>query len=61
LDGFNSLEITQVMPQRFFGLAHTTVSAHARHIQESVFLFDWMRKEQRQQVHASRDEKRAFV
>jgi hypothetical protein len=61
LDGFNSLEITQVMAQRFLGLAHTTVSAHARHIQESVFLFDWMRKEQRQQLPASSDEKRVFV
>jgi len=45
LERFNSLEITQVATKRFLGLAHTTVSAHARHIQESMFLFDWMKKQ----------------
>jgi hypothetical protein len=44
LERFNSLEITQVATKRFLGLPHTTVSAHARHIQESMFLFDWMKK-----------------
>ena len=44
LQRFNSLEITQVTAKRFMGLPHTTVSAHPRHIQESIFLFDWMTK-----------------
>ncbi|MCI0423351.1 MAG: hypothetical protein L0387_03255 [Acidobacteria bacterium] len=59
LERFNSLEITQVATKRFLGLPHTTVSAHARHIQESMFLFDWMKKEPRQQTPASSDEKTA--
>jgi len=42
---FNSLEITQVATKQFLGLAHTTVSAHGRHIQESMFSFDWMKKQ----------------
>ncbi len=37
--GFNSLEITQVATESFLGLRHTTVSAHARHVQESALLF----------------------
>ena len=45
LERFNSLEITQVVTKRLLGLSHTTVSAHARHIQESMFLFDWMKKQ----------------
>ena len=45
LERFNSLEITQVVTKRLLGLPHTTVSAHARHIQESMFLFDWMKKQ----------------
>ncbi len=36
---FNSLEITQVAAKRFLGLRYVTVSAHQRHIQESMFLF----------------------
>jgi hypothetical protein len=36
---FNCLEITQVAAKRFLGLPYMTVSAHPRHIQESVFLF----------------------
>jgi hypothetical protein len=36
---FNSLEITQVVAGRFLGLSHMTVSAHARHVQESALLF----------------------
>ena len=52
LERFNSLEITQVATNRFLGLPHTTVSAHARHIQESMFLFDWMKKSPTQQVSA---------
>ena len=35
---FNSVEITQVAAKRFLGLPYVTVSAHARHIQESMFL-----------------------
>ena len=38
-EGFNSLEITQVAAGRFLGLWRMTVSAHARHVQESAFLF----------------------
>jgi hypothetical protein len=37
-DKFNSLEITQVAAKRFLGLPYVTVSAHERHIQESMFL-----------------------
>ena len=36
---FNSLEITGVAAKRFLGLTCVTVSAHQRHIQESIFLF----------------------
>lgn len=36
---FNSLEITKVVLKRFLGVPYATVSAHSRHIQESVFLF----------------------
>ena len=36
---FNSLEITQVAAKRFLGLPYVTVSAHRRHIQESMVLF----------------------
>ena len=57
LERFNSLEITQVATKRFLGLPHTTVSAHARHIQESMFLFDWMKKSPTQQVPALSVEK----
>lgn len=37
-DKLNSLEITQVAAKRFMGLPYVTVSAHPRHIQESMFL-----------------------
>jgi hypothetical protein len=36
---FNSLEITDVAAVRFLGLRYVTVSAHPRHIQESMYLF----------------------
>ncbi|MGB7622066.1 MAG: hypothetical protein WBN92_06920 [Terriglobia bacterium] len=39
----NCLEITQVAAKRFLGIAYVTVSANARHIQESVFLFQGTR------------------
>jgi len=39
LDGFNCLEIAQVAKKRFLGLPYVTVSAHPRHIQQSMFLF----------------------
>ena len=35
---FNSLQITQVKSKRFLGLPYVSVSAHWRHIQESMFL-----------------------
>jgi len=35
----NCLEITRVGGKRFLGLLYVTVSAHPRHIQESVVLF----------------------
>jgi hypothetical protein len=38
-DKFNSVEIGQVTVDGFLGLRHVTVSAHPRHIQESVSLF----------------------
>jgi len=38
--GFNCLEIAQVAAKRFLGLPYLTVSAHPRHIQESIVLFD---------------------
>ena len=38
-DRFNCLEITQVAARHFLGLPYVTVSAHPRHIQESMFLF----------------------
>jgi len=34
----NCLAITQVAAKRFLGLTYVTVSAHPRHIQESMFL-----------------------
>ena len=36
---FNSLEIWEVAVKRFLGLSYVTVTAHLRHIQESMFLF----------------------
>ncbi len=38
-DRLNCLEIEQVAVKRFLGLPYVTVSAHQRHIQESMFLF----------------------
>jgi len=35
---FNSVEITQMLEGRFLGLWQISVSAHARHVQESIFL-----------------------
>ena len=35
---FNALEITQVASRYFLGLPYVTISAHSRHIQESMFL-----------------------
>jgi hypothetical protein len=37
-DRLNSLEIAQVAAKRFLGLRYVTVSAHPRHIQESMLL-----------------------
>jgi len=36
---FNALEIAQVGAKRFLGLPYVTVTAHLRHVQESMFLF----------------------
>ena len=35
---FNSLEITKVVSKRFFGIPFTSVTAHSRHIQQSIGL-----------------------
>jgi hypothetical protein len=35
---FNSLEITEVAPKRFWGLPFLSVTAHSRHIQERMSL-----------------------
>lgn len=40
----NSLEITQVVAKRFLGLPYVTVSAHQRHIQEGIVLFQAKRR-----------------
>jgi len=59
LERFNSLEITEVSTKRYLGLPRTMITAHARHIQESMFLFDWMEKQQLQQESASSDKRTA--
>ena len=38
-DKFNCLEIVQVAGKRFLGLPYVAVSAHPRHVQESMYLF----------------------
>jgi hypothetical protein len=57
LERFNSLEITEVDTKRFLGLPQTMITAHARHIQERMFLFDWMKTQQLQPVPASTDKR----
>ena len=37
-DNLNCLQITQVARKRFLGLPYMSISAYARHIQESMFL-----------------------
>ena len=37
-DKLNCLEITQVIRKRLLGMPYVSVSGHARHIQESMFL-----------------------
>ncbi len=37
---FNCLEITQVMTKRSLGMPYISVSAHSRHIQKSIQLFE---------------------
>jgi len=49
-DNFNSLEISQVAAKRFLGLSYVTVSAHARHLQESMFLLHDKRLAKRNQA-----------
>jgi hypothetical protein len=43
-DRLNCLEIGQVVVKRFLGLPYVAVSAHPRHIQESMFLFRAQRR-----------------
>jgi len=38
-DRFNCLEISRVAVKSFLGLPYVTVAGHARHIQESIYLF----------------------
>jgi hypothetical protein len=38
-DSFNCLEIGRATVRRFLGIRYVTISAHPRHIQESMFLF----------------------
>ena len=35
---FNCLEVTAIVAKRFLGMPYTIVSAHSRHIQQSVYL-----------------------
>ena len=49
-ENFNSLEISQVTAKRFLGLPYVTVCAHARHIQESMFLLHDKRLAKRNQA-----------
>jgi hypothetical protein len=49
-DNFNSLEISQVAAKRFLGLPYVTVSAHVRHLQESMFLLHDKRLAKRNQA-----------
>ena len=35
---FNCLEVTGIVAKRFLGMSYTLVSAHSRHIQQSVYL-----------------------
>jgi hypothetical protein len=35
---FNSLEVTGIVAKRFLGVPYTMVSAHSRHIQQSVYM-----------------------
>jgi hypothetical protein len=50
MDNFNSLEISQVWPRSVSRLPYVTVSAHARHIQESMFLLHDKRLAKRNQA-----------
>ena len=53
----NSLEITKVTSKHFLGLRYTRVTAHSRHIQESLFLFradtrpEWGLLARRKELH----------
>ena len=47
---FNSLEITRVTEEPFLGLRRVTVSAHARHIQKSISLFQDERPAERERA-----------
>ncbi len=35
---FNGLEITQIVAKHFLGVPYTIVSAHSRHVQQSLYL-----------------------
>jgi hypothetical protein len=49
-DNFNSLEVSRVAAKRFLGLPYVTVSAHTRHLQESIFLLHDKRLAKRNQA-----------
>jgi hypothetical protein len=51
---FNSLQITQVNSKRFLGVPYASVSAHSRHIHESVFFFRTKAKELQGRDRATR-------
>lgn len=52
---FNSLEITDVAADGFLGLRYVTVSAHPRHIQESMYLFHDKRLAERGRANSGFD------
>jgi hypothetical protein len=35
---YNSLEVTEIVPKRFFGVPYLRISAQLRHVQEGIFL-----------------------
>jgi hypothetical protein len=49
-DKLNCLEIARVAAKRFLGIPYVTVSAHPRHIQESIVLFHSRRLAERDQA-----------
>jgi hypothetical protein len=54
---FNCLEIVRTESERFLGVPHTTVYAHSRHIQKSIFLFRDERSESLEKTNSLSDVK----